>query len=78
MKYFIILSLLFLTSCASGVGVTSVTLPEVQSIEYKDIIACVKVPEAPEYSDCKIKVGDSGATVTLRIQTKEIPKPPVE
>ena len=73
MKYFIILSLLFLTSC-SGVGVQSVTMPEVQSIEYKDIISCVKVKEAPEYSDCKVKVGDSGATITLRIQTKEIPK----
>lgn len=75
MRKFTLLILLlvffFFQGCAGG-GITSVTLPNVQAFEYKDIVSCVKVDAAPGYSDCRIKVGDAGF-ITIRVQTSKIP-----
>ncbi len=65
----------FFQGCAGG-GITNVTLPEVQTFEYKDIVSCTKLDEVPGFSDCRIKVGDSGLFITVRVQTSKIPADP--
>jgi len=72
------LLLAFLTGCTTGGGVSveSVTLPEVQSISYKDILECSVKEDEPGYSLCKVKDPKSGFGLTVKIQTSKIPTTP--
>lgn len=78
MKSLIAVIVLVLLSGCAGISLQGGPGPEVREFAYKDIINCVVVPDAPGFSDCKIKVGDSGLTVVVRLQTSEIPAEPVE
>jgi len=72
---FAFLILLFSSACTGngGVAVESITLPEVQSISYKDIVECSVKEDEPGYSLCKVKDPKSGLGLTVKIQTSDIP-----
>ena len=73
------LFLFILQGCATGGGgITSIALPDVQVFEYKDIVSCAKLDAVPGFSDCRIKVGDTGVFITVRVQTSKIPTDPAE